>query len=278
MKKTLLTILIMWLIGWIWYHFLMTWPTRDELVFAGNYQSFESMSGSIDSDKVTVLDFYAPRCPSCRAAHKTILSEVDQLPTNLQILNVDYDSNTVLRQQYGVTSQHTFVLIDRKGNKIKSIQWLNHVSEIIDFVWSEILNPIVPQVMTGEILTGDMVQTGNNSNTGSEEVITTPSAGIYTDYESGKKYITDPSKKVVLFFHASRCPSCKAAESDIIANKDTIDSNLVIIKVDYDTASDLKKQYNITSQTSYVLVDSDGNLNKKSVGMTSLSSIEDFVR
>jgi thiol-disulfide isomerase/thioredoxin len=81
-----------------------------------------------------------------------------------------------------------------------------------------------------------------------------------------------------LFFHASRCPACKAAESNIIANKDTIDSNLVILKVDYDTAIELKKQYAITSQTSYVLLNTDGTLNKKSVGMTSLEDIEKFVQ
>jgi thiol-disulfide isomerase/thioredoxin len=80
------------------------------------------MSGAINSEDITVLNFYAPRCPSCRAAHKNIINEVNQLPENLQILNVDYDSNTELRQKYDVTSQHTFVLIDRNGNKIKSIQ------------------------------------------------------------------------------------------------------------------------------------------------------------
>lgn len=278
MKKTLsILVAILW-IGYFVRRFMHQWPERNELAFAGNYVSYEQSSGMIDSNKVTVLDFYASRCPSCRAAHKNIVEEANQLPKNLQILNVDYDTNKDLRDKYWVTSQHTFVLVDRNGNKIKSIQWLNHVSEIIDFVWSEVLNPIIPQVMTGEILTGYAAQTGDNINTGSDEVTTTPSAGIYTDYEWGKKYISDPSKKIVLFFHASRCPSCKAAEANIITNKDTIDSNLVILKVDYDTAIELKKQYAITSQTSYVLLNTDGTLNKKSVGMTSLEDIEKFVQ
>jgi thiol-disulfide isomerase/thioredoxin len=54
----------------------------------------------IDSNKVTVLDFYASRCPSCRAAHKNIVEEANQLPKNLQILNVDYDTNKDLRDKY----------------------------------------------------------------------------------------------------------------------------------------------------------------------------------
>jgi thiol-disulfide isomerase/thioredoxin len=277
MRKTLsILVAILW-IGYFARRFMHQWPDRNEIAFAGNYVSYEQGSGMIDSDKVTVLDFYASRCPSCRAAHKNIVAESNQLPKNLQILNVDYDTNKDLRDKYWVTSQHTFVLVDRNGNKIKSIQWLNHVSEIIDFVWSEVLNPIIPQVMTGEILTGYISQTGDNINTGSDEVTTTPLAGIYTDYEWGKKYISDPSKKVVLFFHASRCPSCKQAEKDILKNKDMIDSNLIILKVDYDTATELKKQYSITSQTSYVLLNTDGTLNKKSIGMTSLEDIEKFV-
>ncbi len=304
MKKNLLTLLIVWLIGWIWYYFLTKWPTRSEIVFAGNYQSFESMSGTIDSDSITVLNFYAPRCPSCRTAHKNILNEVNTLPTNLQILNIDYDTHKDLRTKYWVTSQHTFVLIDRNGNKLKSIQWLNHVSEIISFVWSDILNPL-PTIQTGEIQTWDLqidtlvpsdtsIRTTNTTlpwdTTLKKQNITTEnttkqpapqakqSVGIYTDYESGKKYISDSTKNVVLFFHASRCPSCKQAEKSIVENKNTIDSDLVILKVDYDDSTELKTKYWITSQTSYVLVNSNGTLNKKSVGMTSLSDIEKFVQ
>ncbi len=284
MKKNLLTLVIVWVIIWIWYYFLTKWPARNELVFAGNYQSFESMSGTIDSEIITVLDFYAPRCPSCRAAHKNIINEVNQLPENLQILNVDYDSNQDLRTKYWVKSQHTFVLIDRSGNKIKSIQWLNHVSEIIDFVWNFTNTPTIDEIIS----TGDL-QNMENINNESDSIsnnntITNKlqeekqSVGIYTDYESGKKYISDPNKKVVLFFHASRCPNCRQAESDILANKNIIDPDLVILKVDYDNSSDLKKKYGITSQTSYVFVNKDGSLNKKSIGLTTLDAIEKFIQ
>lgn len=291
MKKLFLTLLITWIVAWIGYYFFTTWPARDDLIFAGNYQSFESISGSIDSDKTTVLNFYAPWCPSCRAAHTNILNEIDKLPTNLQILNVDYDTNKDLRMKYWVTSQHTFVLIDRNGNKLKSIQGLNHVSEIIDFVWSDLRNTVVTAPKTGDAQTGNTEVIGNvnelptvqkttsmpiKQDTMKEE--TTQSAGIYIDYESGKQYIADTSKKVVLFFHASRCPNCKQAETDILKNKDMIDSNLVILKVDYDSSKALKQQYGITSQTSYVLVNSDATLNKKSVGLTSLQAIEKFVK
>ena len=285
MKKTLLRLWWILILAWWIYFWFMKWPSRDAIVFAWNYQAYEIASGSINSDKITVLDFFAPRCPSCRAAHKNIVSEVHQLPANLQILNVDYDTNTDLRQKYGVTSQHTFVLIDKQWNMIKKIQWLNHVAEIINFVWdytpattpadnSEVTSSwtdiIIPSTGTGE-------QIIEKKAWAPTEIIT-PSAGIYTDYESGKKYISDSSKKVVLFFHASRCPNCRQAEEDILAHKDTIDPNLVILKVDYDNSTELKKKYGITSQTSYVVLNTDGSMNKKMIGLTSLQSIEKFVQ
>lgn len=270
------------------------WPSRNELVFAGNYQSFETLSWTINSDKITVLNFYAPRCPSCRTAHSNILDEANQLPENLQILNIDYDSNKNLREKYWVTSQHTFVLIDRNSNKIRSIQWLNHVSEIIKFVWPDLLNPIVPTLTTWDIQTGNTEQietivdqnpieitNTSNDDTKKEDTMKKEikqSAGIYMDYESGKKYISDSTKKVVLFFHASRCPTCKQAEKNIIDNKNTIDPNLVILKVDYDSYSDLKQKYWVTTQTSYVFINSDGSLNKKSVWFTTLEAIENFIK
>lgn len=65
-----------------------------------------------------ILFFHAPWCPQCRAAEKSIKEA--NLPDNLTIFKVDYDTNQALRQQYGVTLQTTFVKIDDKGNKVES--------------------------------------------------------------------------------------------------------------------------------------------------------------
>lgn len=66
-------------------------------------------------------------------------------------------------------------------------------------------------------------------------------------------------KKVVLFFHAPWCPYCKAAEADILNRIDEIPENIIIVKTDYDTYSDLKKKYGITYQHTFVQVDAQGN-------------------
>ncbi len=66
-------------------------------------------------------------------------------------------------------------------------------------------------------------------------------------------------KKVILFFHAGWCPTCRAAEKDITARATEIPADIVILKVDYDTYGDLKKKYNVTYQHTFVQVDGEGN-------------------
>lgn len=66
-------------------------------------------------------------------------------------------------------------------------------------------------------------------------------------------------KKVVLFFHAKWCPTCKAAQEDIVSRLDELADDIVIVRVDYDTYDDLKKKYSITYQHTFVQVDGDGN-------------------
>ena len=50
-----------------------------------------------------------------------------------------------------------------------------------------------------------------------------------------------PEGKHVLFFHASWCPTCRAADADITAKQSSIPSGLVIHKVDYLTQVNSRK-------------------------------------
>ncbi|MFK7603689.1 thioredoxin family protein [Deinococcus sp. SM5_A1] len=87
-------------------------------------------------------------------------------------------------------------------------------------------------------------------------------------YTSYTKAAYDDAKgmKRVLFFHATWCPSCKAANADIVGKLDEIPADVVIFKADYDKEVALKKQYGITAQHTFVLVDDSGKALKKWAG------------
>lgn len=63
-----------------------------------------------------VLFFNASWCPTCQATVKSL--DADGTPAGLTVVNVDFDNADDLRQQYGVTVQHTFVQISANGKQI----------------------------------------------------------------------------------------------------------------------------------------------------------------
>jgi len=82
----------------------------------------------------------------------------------------------------------------------------------------------------------------------------------YVDYsEANLAKATESDGKAMLFFAAlAWCPSCQAADKDIQANFDKVPSDVTILRVDYDTAKDLKQKYAITMQDTFVQVDENG--------------------
>ncbi|MGB0099895.1 MAG: thioredoxin family protein, partial [Nocardioides sp.] len=67
------------------------------------------------ADSDVVLYFHADWCHDCQATEASI--EADGIPDGLTLVEIDYDERTDLRQDYGVTVQHTFVLVDDAGEK-----------------------------------------------------------------------------------------------------------------------------------------------------------------
>lgn len=83
----------------------------------GSYVDYTE--GTFTSTQGTrLLFFHAPWCPQCRALDASI--KASELPGDLTIFKVDYDTNQPLRATYGVTLQTTVVKVDEKGNKIGS--------------------------------------------------------------------------------------------------------------------------------------------------------------
>lgn len=83
-----------------------------------------------------------------------------------------------------------------------------------------------------------------------------PAPGAYLDYS--EQAFADAQGTRILFFHAAWCPQCKALDASIKAG--VVPANTTILKVDYDSSQDLRRKYGVTTQTTLVLVDSNGDL------------------
>jgi len=94
----------------------------------------------------------------------------------------------------------------------------------------------------------------------------------YTSYsEATLDTALASGQKVALFFHAPWCPSCKALDTTL--NNDAIPSDVVVLKVDYDTSTELKKKYGIRSQHTIVALDQQKNMIKKETGSKNIADI-----
>lgn len=68
-----------------------------------------------------VLFFHAAWCPVCRSADAELKDwYAAGLPTR-NVYKVDYDTSADLKAKFGVTYQHTFVLVDGEGNALQTV-------------------------------------------------------------------------------------------------------------------------------------------------------------
>ncbi len=110
---------------------------------------------------------------------------------------------------------------------------------------------------------------GDATTASSSPATSTPSAGTTTDaagttapgaYVTLADHEKDPAAhagtKVVYFFHASWCPSCRATDAAI--GESGIPDGLTVVKVDFDSATELRQRYGVTQQHTFVQVDAGG--------------------
>lgn len=98
------------------------------------------------------------------------------------------------------------------------------------------------------------------------------SSGSYESY-SPEKLAMAENGDVVLFFHASWCPSCRGLDTNINNNLSAIPSDTTILKLDYDKETELKKKYGVTYQHTLVQVDANGDMIKKWSGGGTLDAL-----
>lgn len=81
--------------------------------------------------------------------------------------------------------------------------------------------------------------------------------GRYVEY-SKEAFDKVVNNKRIYFFHAKWCPTCKVANEEFVQDMDKIPNDVILFKTDYDTEKELKTQYGITYQHTFVLVDNEG--------------------
>ena len=110
----------------------------------------------------------------------------------------------------------------------------------------------------------------NDSDSTTDEGAPVRVAGSYEAYNP-EAVARAATGEVVLFFSASWCPSCRAADKAI--EQGDLPAGVTILKVDYDSATELKKKYGVTTQHSFVQVDAGGNEVAQWAGTTKLQDI-----
>jgi len=117
---------------------------------------------------------------------------------------------------------------------------------------------IIAIAIAATIVTGGAVVLAQSQPTGPGPAPVSASAA-YRDYSPEAVSTASADDKVILFFHAQWCSTCKLLSDDITANIDRIPDNVRILHVDYDTATTLKQRYEVTLQHTLVQVGADGD-------------------
>jgi thiol-disulfide isomerase/thioredoxin len=82
------------------------------------YVDYSEAAFNAAEDQTRVYFFHAGWCPSCRALNRDINANVDRIPEDVVLFKIDYDSSTQLKTRYGVTYQHTLVVVDAEGKLV----------------------------------------------------------------------------------------------------------------------------------------------------------------
>lgn|GEM_PF-3453956 len=72
-----------------------------------------ALNSALAANKRVIINFRAKRCPNCTAAFHNINENLADLPSDVVILDADFDTSTELKAKHGVTRQTTFVFLDQ---------------------------------------------------------------------------------------------------------------------------------------------------------------------
>lgn len=85
-------------------------------------------------------------------------------------------------------------------------------------------------------------------------------APVYEEYSDAKRTAYLGKKAHVLFFHADWCPICRVMDRNITEDLANFPAGTKILKTDYDTETDLKREYKVNIQSTIIVIDAHGDV------------------
>lgn len=92
----------------------------DVMMKKTGYIDYSSAALTANGEGKNIIFFKASWCPTCKSLDADITSNANKIPEGVNIMKADYDTSSELKKKYGVTQQHTLVVVDKDGNKISS--------------------------------------------------------------------------------------------------------------------------------------------------------------
>jgi thiol-disulfide isomerase/thioredoxin len=91
----------------------------------------DAMANAKKKDLTVVYFFAATWCPDCQATYQDLKANFAMLHMNFKLVFVNYDKSAELKKKYGITVQHTFLMVGPNGEKKKVWNGGNTVAELI---------------------------------------------------------------------------------------------------------------------------------------------------
>jgi len=92
----------------------------------------EAAAQALAKSQTVIYFFAATWCPSCQETYQDVKANFAKIPANVTLVFVNYDKASDLKKKYGITMQHTFVVIGPAGEKKSIWSGAATVSELVD--------------------------------------------------------------------------------------------------------------------------------------------------
>lgn len=100
---------------------------------------------------------------------------------------------------------------------------------------------------------------------------------MYIDYHADQLDRHLGKDPIILFFHAEWCPLCRKSEAVIQEGFESLEGGVIWMKVDYDTELELRKEYGITYQDTFIVLNAEGEEVERQNGVRSTESAQELM-